>query len=307
MSNMIKLSDKLSLSKNIVDVNKGSSSKKHTLWSKTQIIAGYGLHKNEQGISELDEVVFETENMVPIGGVQYAMEMIYGVKGPLTIPTLNSKGIGAQNSEIVPEGENPYPYGQRVCLFGVGCNGATENNLTVKNVKYNEFELNEMIPFRFTNDPLTESESEKYFGIKDIPVGESNLDGSIRAYYLKRFEVDVLTNTDSRIYHRFEDGIEGEDGSEVGNSIFENTGNEMGIESYTEVTLTVDKKDVREWFDYNGKIEMSRVNEIGLFTAIWDNKLKDYANIQLFSKLNIPTEPLSLTKDLVILYRTYGA
>lgn len=300
MSSPIILSDKIHLTKDTIDVN----NRHHhpTLWAKTQIIGGYGLHKNKNGISELDEVVFETENMVPIGGVQFAMEMLYGVTGPINVPTLNDKyQIGAQGSEVVPSQGMPYAYGQKVCLFGVGCNGAVENNLTAKAVKYNEWELSEMVPFRFTNDDLSESESLKYFGKKRVNVGESNLDGSIMAYYMKKFDEDP------KIYHLYKDGEEGEDGSEVDTSVYDNHENEIGIESFTESLLTITKKDVREWFDYNGNIELSRINSIALFTAVWDEKQKDYANIKMFSKLNIPTEPLSLTKDMKIIYRVYGA
>lgn len=273
----------------------GSVQAKHpqTLWARTRVIGGYGIHKNEYGVSQLHETVFDQSNIVPIGGVQYAMESIFGVKGSLTIPTLNDIAqIGAIGSMVAPSGGMPYAYGQKVCLFGVGTGGAAENNITTIKDKYNEYTLPEMIPFRFTNEDLSETDRLKYFGKKDI-------DDSI-AYYLKKFDTDPI------IRHVFKNGEEGEDGSEVDSSYF-NTGSETGVESFTECCLTISKKDVREWFAYNGNIEESRVNSIGLFTAVFDPELNDYANIQLFSKLNIPTEPLSLTKDMNIIYRVYGA
>ena len=60
------------------------------------------------------------------------------------------------------------------------------------------------------------------------------------------------------------------------------------------------------------------MNSIALYSAVYDdgaklnpadkNELKgDYADIHLFSKLNIPTEPMSLTKDMHIIYRVYGS
>lgn len=280
--------DRISMNDNI-----SNSSKSRTLWAKTEVLFGYGLHKNEQGISELDETVFANSNMVPIGGVQYAMETLFGVKGEIPIPTLNNTlQIGAQNSTISPSGGMPYPYGQKVCLFGVGTGGAAENNVTVLDVNYSETGIEDMVPFRFTNEVLSDSDVNKYFGKKTV-------DGTV-AYYLKAF--DSLPT----IHHLYKNGEEGEDGSEVDSSYLSSL-TSVGVESFTEICLTITKKDIREWFAHNGNIEESRINTLALFTGVYDSTSKDYANIQLFSKLNIPTEPLSLTKDMNIIYRVYGA
>ena len=290
-----KLNDKLYLSKNTIDTHAGHAP---TLWAKTRIMGGYGLHKNSQGISELDEVVFDQENMVPLGGVQYAMEMIYGVSGPIQVPRLDAPpyNIGAVGSTVAPSGGMPHPYGQKVCLFGVGYGGTEENNLTVIEVKYNDYEVAAMVPFRYTADPLSEADKLKYYGKK------TEADSSIISYYLKRFDEDP------KIYHLRKNGVDGEDGSEI-TSVEEayNTPLGEGIETFTESLLTITKKDVREYFESIGKIEETRVNSIALFSAVYDNDLKDYANITMFSKLNIPSEPLSLTKDMNIIYRVYGA
>lgn len=257
-----------------------------TLWAKTQIIGGYGLHKNLNGISELDEVVFETSNMVPIGGVQYAMSKMFGVNGPLSIPTLNSSmQIGSTNSSTSDE---------KICLFGVGIGGAASNNLTALDVKYTETNVSDIVPLRYTNDILTTEELNMYFGKKMV--------NGVQAYYLKKF------NTDPEIHHFYKNGEEYEDGEELNDSsIIFDSSTEFPIESFTEVALTISKKDVREWFEESGNIEQCRINSIGLFTAAYDKVSNDYTNIRLFSKLNIPTEPLSLAKDMNILYRVYGA
>ena len=282
------LKDNVSMEDKIID-----SKYSPGLWAKTQIIGGYGLHKNKLGISELDEVVFETTNMVPLIGVQYAMEMIFGVKGPIPIPTLNDiYQIGAQGSTVSPSGGMPYPYGQRVCLFGVGTGGAAENNITALDVKYNETFISDMVPIRFTNESLPETEVNMYYGKKIID--------DTYAYYLKRFDTDPI------IRHLYKNGEEGEDGSEVDSTYFSST-TDVGVETFVENCLTISKKDVREWFDHNGNIEETRINSLALFTATYDSYAGDYSNIQLFSKLNIPTEPLSLTKDMKIIYRVYGS
>ena len=290
MSNILKdylaFNDEVNRSHSKFEQSKG-------LWKKTKIIGGYGLHKNDMGISELDEVVFEKENMVPLIGVQYAMETIFGIKGELVIPTLNeTMGIGAQGSSIQPSGGMPYPYGQKVCLFGVGTGGAAENNITVLDIGYHETGIADMVPFRYTNDALSNTDINKYYGKKIVD--------STLAYYLKKFD------NDPKIYHLYKNGEDGEDGSAIDSSYFVN-GSEIGVESFVEMDLTISKKDVREWFNHNANIEQARVNTIALFTAIYDASKNDYANIQLFSKLNIPTEPLAITKDMSIIYRVYGA
>lgn len=269
-----------------------SAAQSRGLWVKTEIIGGYGLHTNSNGVSELGEVVFRTHNTVPIGGVQFVMEMLYGVNGPIVVPTLNEKGIGVQDPTVEPSGGMPYAYGQKVCLFGVGTGGASENNLTALEVKYTENEIMGMVPFRYTALPLSETDKTKYFGIRE--------DEDATAYFLKTFDA-VPT-----IKHLYKDGEDGEDGSEVNSSVYTSS-NEVGIETFTETLLTISKKDVREWFAYNGNIETPRVNSIALFTAVYDEGRKDYANIKMFSKLNIPTESLSLAKDMNIIYRVYGA
>lgn len=287
------MANKLNLRDNMHMNDKVGNSHPKSLWKKTEIIGGYGLYTDDKGISQLKEVVFSTENLVPLGGVQYAMESIFGVKGPVTVPTLNDAyGIGAIGSTIAPSGGLPYAYGQKVCLFGIGTGGAAENNLSVLDVKYNENNIVDMVPFRYTNEYLASSDQGKYYGKK-------NVDG-IQAYFLKAFDQDAV------IRHLYKNGEEGEDGSEVDSSIWDST-SEIGIESFVEMQLTISKKDVREWFEAQGNIEECRVNSIGLYTAVYDATLKDYANIQLFSKLNIPTEPLALTKDMNIIYRVYGA
>lgn len=287
------LQDSFSINDKIQE--KSPCKQSHGFWAKTEIIGGYGCHTNNKGISELDEVVFTTSNMVPIGGVQYAMEMIFGTTGPLTIPTLNAQGIGASTDR---NGENmPYAYGQKVCLFAIGSDGAETNNLTAKEVKYNETEVSGIIPFRYTNDTLSSSDADKYYGKKTISLNGANT----TAYYLKRFDTGY-----PQIFHLYKDGEEYEDGSTVDDSVFTNPKN-TAIESFAECRLTITKKDAREWFAVNGSVEQCRINSIALYTAIYNSNEKDYSNIQLFSKLNIPTEPLSLTKDMTILYRVYGA
>lgn len=272
----------------------GAHKHRPTLWAYTQIIGGYGLHTNpETGMSELDEVVFETENMVPIGGVQFAMEQIFGVAGPLIVPSLSKNdGIGATDSTMEGSANNPHPYGTKVCLFGIGVEGAAENNLTANEVTYLESKVSGMVPFRYTNQALSEDDQKKYFGKKMVK--------ETQAYYLKAFDgVPVIHNFKAS-------NVEGEDGDEVTSDAFD-TVSDKTIQSLTEMNLTISKKDIKEWFTAQGNVEDSRVNSIALYSAVYDVDKGDYADIHMFSKLNIPTEPMSLTKDMHVIYRVYGS
>ena len=86
------------------------NSKQRTLWNRTEILIGYGRYTDNRGISQLQEVVFEEENMVPIGGVQYAMEKLFGVRGPINTDFLNNThGIGSQSPAPVIGYGNGYP------------------------------------------------------------------------------------------------------------------------------------------------------------------------------------------------------
>ena len=262
-----------------------------TLWVKTKIIGGHGLYKDKNGISQLGEVLFEEENMVPLVGVEYAMEKIFGVKAPITAITLNEQGIGSPDV-IPPTQDQPYPYGHNVVLFGVGIGGTAENNITTLQEHYSHTNITDMVPFRFTNESLSEADAKKYYGKKIVD--------DTYAYYLKRFETDPV------IHNLYKNGEDGEDGSEVESSYLDSD-ETTGVETFTECVLAISKKDIREWFDHNGNIEETRINTIGLYSAIYDAAGDDYSDIQLFSYLNIPSEPLSLTKELDIIYRVYGS
>lgn len=284
--NTIKLQDSFMMSDKFGDKSQG-------LFVRTKIIGGHGRYTDDKGISQLGEVIFEESNMVLIGGVQYAMEQLFKVKGSVNTGYLNERhGIGCQTNNInAPQGL-PYPPTHAICLFGVGTGGAAENNSTVFDVKYRERDIVDMIPFRLTNDPLPASDLNKYYGKKKID--------NTTAYYLKRFDAEP------EIRHLWKDGEEGEDGSIVDSDVY-SSGRPEDVESFTEILLTISKKDIKQWFSVNGGIEESRVNSVALFAAVFNSSEGDYEKIKAFSKLNIPTERLSLAKDLEIIYRVYGS
>lgn len=234
--------------------------------------------------------LFEEENQIVLGGGLFILEKVFNVASPLTVEYLNDiMGIAAENPI-----EEKYPKETCVCLFGVGTGGCGDAYTSVMDVKYHEREIFDMVPFRVTDEEMKGADIDKYW------FKRRESDGKI-SYFLKRFEqtpeIKVL----------WKDGEDGEDGSEVDSGVH-NTQRTEPIETFIEMILKINKKDVREYFEINGDIESARVNSIGLFTGnlqTLDNGDKDYKQVKLFSKLNIPNEMLVLSKDITIVYRIY--
>lgn len=238
---------------------------------------------------EFGNTIFEEENQVVIGGTLFTMEKVWGVKPTLEIETINSIMGIASDGPAVTDSKNTF-----VCLFGLGTGGAGDTSKSVKDVKYYEREIFDMIPLRVPDGELTEQEKLQYFF-------HTRLQNGREAYYLKRFE------DTPKIISLWKDGAEGEDGTEVENGVHL-TQRVEPIESFVEMHLKITKKDVREYFEMNGDIEEARFNSIGLFTGVLcdlGDGTYDYKQVKLFSKLNIPNEPLVLRKDMDIYYRIY--
>ena len=286
--------DTMKLRDNLNNKDKVSFSMNPSPYTRTKIIGGYDAYQDKNGVTQFGEVVFETENMIVLGGSLFTLEKVFGVKSSLTVDPLNTfMDIANTGTEITTD-INTY-----VCLFGVGTGGAGESITDVKDVKYYEREIFDMVPFRQTADELTPDETGKYWFRKSIDVGGVEK----TAYYLKKFE----TTPKIRVLWRDAEGDE--DGSEVGAGVHDTSNvNTTPIETFIELTLKITKKDVREFFDDNGNVEVTRINSIGLFTGVLgvlEDGTQDYKQVKLFSKLNINNEVLTLSKDLTILYRIY--
>lgn len=316
MNNTIKLKDRLNFDDTMVQSG---------LWARTEVIGGYGdFIMNPNGKSTLGETLFEQHNMVPIGGVQYTMEQLFGISGTqITVPTMYElNGIGAPDSlaptetYLTPDGEHNIFYrpGHRVQLFGIGITGTAENDITVYPVDYRERDINlskvsadgytikgTMLPFRHCAEALSEVDRKKYFGKKT----DAN---KMTDYYLKRFEQDPV------IKHIWKTGENTDDETLVSSSdVWTNLTGKNVVESFTEIYLKVSKNDVKEWFIELQQEDRTRITTIALFDGYYVRDLNDpadygdYQDVRMFSKLNIPVEYLSLSKDLNIIYRVYGS
>ena len=242
-----------------------------------------------KAVDEFGQVLFQEENQVVLGGSLFTLEKVWGVESPLQVDTLNNiMGIATEGEPVTSKKDT------FVCLFGVGYGGCGDTVKSVKDVKYYEREIFDMVPLRVTAGKLTSQEEGQYFFKK-------KMQDSKPAYYLKKFE---KTPTISVLW---KDGQEGEDGTMVEEGVHA-TERQEPIETFVEMHLKITKKDVKEYFEMNGNIEEARINSIGLFTGVLvdlGGGNFDFKQVKLFSKLNIPNEALTLRKDMDIYYRVY--
>lgn len=317
--------DKLHMSKDVVSF---PAQPRNGLFARTEVIGGYGdVINNPLGKSSLSEEIFNTHNIVPIGGVSYAFQHIFGVEETqIDIPTMKElHGIGADDSQpvvtetyITPDGTatTVYRYGHFVQLFGIGVTGTAENDISIYQCDYREESINidkvnadglevkgVMLPFRYTAKSLDSLENKKYFG------KITNANTGVTGYYLKRFETDTV------IKHIWKTGEDIE--SEVlvpSSDVWENVSGVNAVETFAEMILKISKEDVKEYYrDFLEQPSRCRFNTIGLFNGRFVNPASndavygDYEDVRLFSKLCINPEYLDLNKDLNIIYRVYGS
>ena len=288
MSRIRKLSDRIS-SKDIVSTNESPFAP--AVLARTKILGGYDHFIDKNGISQLGEVIFEGENQIVLGGAMFILEKLFGIKAGLQMDSLNTI------MNIATEGGAPaakYPDGRMVALFGVGVGGAGDSITSVKESKFYEREIQDMVPVRVVDGAIQGAEKEKYFFKKPLTGGKN-------AYYLKKFAADPTLKV------LWKDGEADEDGSPVVSSPHDGA-KQTPIETFVELVLQIDKKDIREWFTMNGNVEQTRINSIGLFTGILSDTSggqKDYKDVRMFSKLNINNEMLQNLKTLTFIYRIY--
>lgn len=252
------------------------------------------------GFDEFGNQLFDFEqNMVVLGGAITTLEKMWNIRSSLTVDTINeicSINPQTQDTEILPQSNC-------VCLWGIGIGGCGDAFGSVRDVKYYEREIGnngmgttEMIPFRVVTSAFEDDNAEKYFLRKDVGVGHV-------AYYAKTFDDTPF------IRSLWKDGIEGEDGTEVVQPVHDTTRTDE-IETFVEMHMSIDKDDVREWFELNGEIEKARINTVGLFTAepiVEEGIVVGYKNVKLFSKFCFDNEALGLRKELSLRYRIYAS
>ncbi len=219
-----------------------------------------------------------------------------------------------------------YSTGHKIQLFGIGVTGTAENTITVHKVDYKEDSMDfnkdtgteiiesKMYPFRVIpkNDnekQLTPVEQAQYFGKKELSLNDNS---RYIQYFLKRFEDEPEIRHVWKASDYTAATSTNETEIDVTAGELEDFTTSNAIESFVEIHLTLTQQDLKEYFNLVvQEPESARFNSIGLFDGIYvpseNTGYGDFANVRLFSKINIPVESLSLSKDLEIIYRIYGS
>ena len=242
----------------------------HASGLKGKVIFGTGKHLVEYinpfgekaYRTEFDKILYEGENIVPIGGYQFVFDKIFNIgldqETTLRVGDLNDEApqmkIGVNrgeyksinyNAECVP-GDNSIPplgginISARNFIFGfmIGDGGSREDNITPIAPDYKNRSLYNPIPFRMSNDgsEIGDVELAKYFG----KYTSSAINGGtpITSYYVKKF-----SDPAPHIVHVWA-GSNNAAGTIVDDTVFSSTSS-MAIESYTEINIDIDE---------NGKI-----------------------------------------------------
>jgi len=269
--------------------------------------------------SVFDKVLYEEENIVPIGGYQFAFDKLFNIgldqETSLRVGDLNDEApqmkIGVQranynsiyyNAEtsitnggvIVNPGVNisalNYIFG-----FMIGDGGAREDSMTAIAPDYKRRSLYRAIPFRMSNDGVA-IPAGKYFGRSQTIQGNAGMD-PISSYYVKKFDDPA-----PRIVHTWVTDNPNEI-SIVDDSVFASTSS-LPIESYVEINLSVDQYDGRGFF--TSTESSPRINEFALVSGWYNAKENDYESIRMFTHFTRPSIALSDGDAIEAIYRLYA-
>lgn len=240
------------------------------------------LGKDDYGNRILKKI---NDNTVTVGGAIQALEHLTGVEAKWKPKTLNE--IHGVNTNLT--GNN---LTTRICLYGVGVGGSglEFGSVVKKNEKLRE--VPGIIPLR-TGSALTGDDANLY----KFKIGKD--DGTFD-YYLKEFADPPIIKT------CWKDSLDDEvDGTEVLDEIHDSTRTE-NLQTFAEYILDFNTKDVREYYESIGALEQARYNSIGLYLAdkvSQSDGSYEYANIRLFSYLNIDNKSVRIKTACQYVYR----
>lgn len=253
---------------------------------------GKGFRTSISAYDDYGNVLFKGgENQTVLGGALFTALKIADVRLNWNVATFNEiTGINNNGITLTEEDfNNTY-----ICLFGCGIGGSGEVPGTIRTVKFQQREMDNMIPFRITDEPLNKVDQERYWLREPLSEG-------FVAYYLKSID-----NKAVKVLWR--DGSYDEEGSAVPPNVYQTTRKEP-IETFIDFRLRVDKHDFREYFNITGDIENAYINQVGLWTGVKKTDPKtgkeDYVNTTMFSLYNFKNEELHLDKSINFSYRIY--
>lgn len=243
------------------------------------------------------EVMFKAKNKVVLAGGDLVARKLFdigttGSENINTIPTYNDElgldDIGTEDGgatyDTAAKKNDP-----KVLLFCVGTDGCGTEGSQIYAVDYNSrIAPDAMIPFRYplkTSD-LDDEQKALYTGLKTS--------GNYFAYYFKRF------TSGPTLIRQFSDG------TPISSNVYEVTS--LPVDCFVEVTLTITKEDLREYFIATSSLDQCRFNTISLCYAypVQVDGIVHYADIRPLTKLNISNEyMIDVTKGVEIVYHVY--
>lgn len=304
-----------------------SDTKKGIGGLRGEVIFGRGLKKipftdpygNESYRTEFEEEEYRDNNIVPIGGYQFAFNKLFNIgldqESTLRVGDLNDEApqmkIGVQRAEYnsihydaecsVSDGSMIVNPGVNISalnfIFGfmMGDGGAREDNMTAIAPNYKNRSLYHPIPFRMSNDGIAIPEG-KYYGKVTSFQGSAGME-PITSSYVKKFDNPV-----PRIVHTWVTDNPNEI-SIVDDTVFASTSS-MAIESYVEINMSVNEGDGRGFATSSGV--SPRINEFGLVSGWYNSQKDDYESIRLFTHFTRPSIALSEGDSIEAIYRLYA-
>ena len=290
-----------------------------------ELIFGKGLKQvpytdpygNKSFRSEFEEELYRGENIVIIGGYQFVFSKLFNIEfdteSTLRVGNLNDDSplmkIGVNRINYISDkydaetnfsGQFSPRSGVNISalnhIFGfvVGDGGATSNNITVIAPDYKRRTLFRAVPFRMSNDGSIIDES-KYFG-KSTTLTNDDMT-SITSYYIKTFDTPK-----PHIVHAWASTSSNEL-SVVDDSVYAST-TSTPIESYIEMTMSIDKDDIRGFFTTTNS--QPQINEVGLVSGWYNPEVNDYEQLVLFSHFTRPSILFADEDTISIIYRLYA-
>lgn len=290
-----------------------------------ELIFGKGLKQvpytdpfgNKTYRSEFEKELYKGENVVIIGGYQFVFSKLFNIafdtESTLRVGNLNDDAplmkIGVNrinyisdkyNTETNFSGQVSPKTGVNISalnhIFGfvVGDGGATANNITVIAPDYKRRTLFRAVPFRMSNDGSTIDPS-KYFG-KSTTLTNNDA-SSVTSYYIKKFDAPK-----PHIVHAWA-STSTDELQTVDDSVYATT-TSTPIESYIEMTMSIDKYDIRGFFTTTNS--QPQINEVGLVSGWYNPEIDDYEQLVLFSHFTRPSILFADEDTISIIYRLYA-
>lgn len=222
-------------------------------------------------------------NTVVLGGAILALEKLTGVQSTFKPNTLNDiLGIPCAGATAGSE---------TIALFGCGTGGAQLDwgNIVAPDIKQNN--VIDLIPMRYAST-LTGDDAAKYF------MKKANDDGTTYSWYLKEFASDPVIKS---LWKNAVDSSS--DGTEIVSDISD-SGRTEGIETYAQFELTLNTRDLYEYYNATGNLSMARYNTFGFYTG---EKVGDeYGNVRLYAVVTFNNRDVSVESSASFVYRVYS-